>query len=257
MKAVKLLLPQKGGLKVVRPNTREYRKYRKAEQKALMKEFEQLVEKWNREKRKRVLTNYNAGHAGCIFSVEKAWKEYRDTDDFTKLYEKLQGRVKRLAEFNGKNWVNWRLSEHDFESVLWEEIWRIIRNYNGWTDFYLLETIDQALMRRCIDVQRRASKTRRGEFENGASSLESINESKPIPSNDNTEQKATNRVLVNQIINDPILTEEERRFIKIFYDNTGATFREIAEMMGYNHSETARRLLARVRKKLTRYAVNR
>ena len=69
----------------------------------------------------------------------------------------------------------------------------------------------------------------------------------------NVEKFVSDKMLVDQLIADHSLTNEERKFIEILYKNSGSSFQELAELMGFKHRESARRMLHKIRKKLIKY----
>lgn len=240
----------KGRMKVIHDDSPEYEQYREAFERAEMEYYEELVEEWEREKRRRVLTYYEPWKASLIFEVEQAWEHYQEDGDFMKVFKLLKTRVHIVASTYADNWGNWRLSYTDFEEALWYEVARIVKkSYNGYSDFYLYETVNKALDRRCMDVVRKATKTKQGRFEHSAKALP-LDFEQNYPSPENIESDVTNRVLVNQILNDPVLTKDEREFLKVYYDNPGTSFQQLADALGYKHRENTRRVFARIKKKL-------
>lgn len=124
------------------------------------------VEKENlqkyRNKKRRIESKYKDKQAklNFIYALEEKWDEYiyYGEEDFTPFYDMLQKRVEFMAKNRAKYWNGERLSYHDFESAYWEEIWRIIKDYDGYGEFYLYETILLAIKRRSHDVTRKATK---------------------------------------------------------------------------------------------------
>lgn len=55
------------------------------------------------------------------------------------------------------------------------------------------------------------------------------------------------------MINDPILTDEEQKFLKYQYIEPNSTLTEFAHQMGYSHPEKVKRLKTKIAKKLQHY----
>lgn len=61
------------------------------------------------------------------------------------------------------------------------------------------------------------------------------------------------KITVENMIADPVLTDEERAVIKYMYENPGASYSEIAEELGLSNKMKVARIIERLRKKLAHH----
>jgi hypothetical protein len=208
-----------------------------------------------RNPKKRIESQYknNQAKLNFIYALEEKWDEYLyyGEEDFTPLYNILQKRVERIAKNRAKYWKNKRISHHDFESAYWEEIWRIVKDYDGLGEFYLYETILLAINRRSHDVTRNATVKGNNRINHLA---ESLNEQIHFIPTVNIENEITTKILVEQIISDASLSDSERNLLKTIYEYPEAkTNQQLAALLGLPHRETIRRMLKRVQEKVLKY----
>lgn len=222
----------------------------------------------------RIEFSYSKKKTMMIQTLETAFFRYYDEclekNNYPESYEKhlypeLKKCVDYWSKFYAKNWLkNTRLSYSDFESEFWCTVtWEVVKYTkkiyaNKREDFFLFEIIQIALLRQGLDIVRAATKTDKGKFWHTMLSWEQQTEKwgEQTPSPVYVEKVATDKLFVSQLINDPVLTDEERRFLKALYDDPEASFQNLADVMGYSHREQARRKLRRIQKKLARYEAN-
>jgi hypothetical protein len=186
-----------------------------------------------------------------ILDIEKLWEKYaldRTEQTQQRLLKALEFTIKQKAKAWGNRWENKRLSTADFESVFYEETMKLCEKYHQYNDFYFYETFLLALQRRGLDVARQVQKGQK-KFESEVFSLK--DETAEFISNDvDIESDVLNRVLVEQILNDPSLTAQERYLLHLIYINADASYSEIAKKAGFNHHEQVRRTLNCISNKL-------
>jgi hypothetical protein len=180
-----------------------------------------------------------------ILNVEKAWERYSVNRDFTELYRLFVPVVKAKAQLCARKWESCGVSAEDFESIFWEETWRICENYRWTSDFYLSETIYESFKKREIDVVRKV--TGGGKLGHSVS----LNEQDHIGGN--VEKEVTDKLLIEQMLEEALLTEKEKQFLAAWYENPEGTLQELARSSGHKHAMEAKRIQARLRRKLEMY----
>ena len=255
----KVLVPTgEGWMKVVEKDSKEYREnYEKIMKDLEFKERLNEVGDFWAAKERRVRSTYSKAKANLIIGFEEFFElnfDYGAGDFYSKLFIKLKWCVNKWTEYYVRLWSNKRLSYPDFESIFWEEIWKIAEKHydDNTTPYFIYEKIEVALKYRGLDVVRKATNTKQGKFEHSAEALP-VDFENCYASNVNIEKEVTDRILVNQIMNDQNLSSEERQFIKTKYFYPDASFQELADLMGFDHREKARRLFQRIRDKLLVY----
>jgi hypothetical protein len=188
-----------------------------------------------------------------ILQIEKLWEDYafdRTETNLDKLVKTLKFTVKQKAEAMERRWINKRLSMADFESVFYEELWKLCDNYNHYGEFYFYETFLVAISKRGIDVTRKLT-TRKGQFETSILPLkEETVEFIPDP-RVNIEKDVINCDLVKRILTDRSLTEQEIGLLQAIYSNPETSNRELANELGFNHHEQVSRTLNKIKKKIS------
>lgn len=202
-------------------------------------------------KEKRLNQRYKPSKVRFLYNFEEAVDTYYYTEDFSIMYKMLKATIKNKALAYGTRWKSKRLSSDDFESVFWEEAWKVCDNYGG-GDYLLYETITLALERKAIDVIRKATESKQGRFERSALPLSDDFENF-YPDSIDMEGEITNKIIVEQILNDEALTPIEKRFVSTMYQNPDAPLNQLAREMGFKHHEQARRMLEGIRTKLKKY----
>jgi hypothetical protein len=186
-----------------------------------------------------------------VLDIEKLWEKYaldRTEQTQQRLLKALEFTIKQKAEAWGYRWKNKRLSIADFESVFYEEAMKLCEKYYQYNDFYFYETFLLALERRGLDVARKVQKGQ-NKFESEVFPLKDETV-EFIPNDVDIESDVLNHVLVEQILNDQVLTAQERYLLYLIYNNVDASYSEIAKKAGFNHHEQVRRMLKRISNKL-------
>jgi len=242
------------GLKILDKDSPEYRKT--IGEKAYWDERYQDRQELEANRLRRIKNSYKGRVVNLILAVEKAYEAYLDEeteDTFNRLWRLLKKSVDYWAEHFAYNWSGKWFSKEDFEEYFEDEILKEIELYDYWkSPFYLSERVRKRLEGRGYDLVRMKAKTKQGEFEH---SLGRFNEFADdiYPGKDNTEKIVVEHILIDQIMNDPSLTEQERKFLQIRYENLDASFEELAESMGFESKVKAWRLMKSIRNKLEKY----
>jgi hypothetical protein len=195
-----------------------------------------------------------------VLKIEKLWGRYALELDTIKKAQRLNSLLKELsfmlkkkAEAAGRQWHNSRLSAADFESIFFEESWKLCDNYNHYGEFYFYETLLLVLKRRGIDLVRKRTKTLRGAFELEVRRLKEEAADYIADTQTDVESSAIDSLLVTQIFNDAALTEQERRLLQAKYVNPDLSKAEVAKAAGLNHHQEVTRIFDKVRVKLAAY----
>jgi RNA polymerase sigma factor (sigma-70 family) len=168
-----------------------------------------------------------------------------DLLSFEEIHKLIHGAAKRWA----RSWQNKRIPFEDFLSVFYEKAWEVIQDYTWATDFYLYETISEAINKRGKDLVRQATRTdRRKAFHEAYSLKEGFEDFYPDPVN--VAQLVTDRLYKEQVLQDPELTDRERRVLLEVYK--GGSQREIAGKLGKDR-KTVSRTMDHLRHKLDSY----
>ncbi|MTI84277.1 MAG: hypothetical protein FH756_10300 [Firmicutes bacterium] len=201
---------------------------------------------------RRIKSVYSPGKVNLILSIEKAydvWNDEETEDNMNKLLRRFEWCVRKWAKHYWINWSKWWFTKEDFESYFWEETQKVIEFYSCNSKFYLYEQVDKKLYGRGYDFIRMNLGTKQGYFEREASRFPDGFEDK-YPSDFNPEKQVTDKLLIDQMIEEPSLTAKERKLLAILYENPDASNSELAELMGFNHREQVRRARFSIKKKL-------
>jgi len=218
----------------------------------------QLVKKVNttelfREVREEGLRKRRPYSADDILAFEKMWEEYSTNQTelaYEKLHVELSATIKANSRILGSRWNNKRISSADFESKLFEEFWKLCKTYTPNPKYYFVETFGQVLNKRKVDVIR-AFTTNQREFENSMVSLEKEEQNgHDIASDVDIENDFLSKELIDQVLNDPSLTQQEKQLLQTIYDNPDSSYREIAVLVGLNHHQQVTRSLRKIKSKL-------
>lgn len=213
-------------------------------------DYEKWREKQEENQRRQILYRmYPTWKVNLVLSVERAWKHYKKTGDFNLIHKRVNGCVNYWAGYYGRKYSRYWLCTEDFESVFWLAVKQAADQHSGY-DIYFYVGINNKLRNRGKDVLRMRLGTRQGNFEH---SLKRIPVGFDAPSPLNVEKEVTDRELVSQLLIEPSLNQQERELLYYLYENHDASFQEIADFLGFNHREKARRLLQRIAKKLELY----
>ncbi|MBT2697238.1 hypothetical protein J7E79_07415 [Bacillus sp. ISL-40] len=197
-----------------------------------------------------------------VLQVEKLWERYALALDPTEKEQRLEKLLKRLslvlkgkAKAAGAQLNNSRLSAADFESIFFEEAWKLCDSYNHYGEFYFYETFLLVLKRRSIDLIRQRTKTKQGTFELKVRQLkEEAADYLPDKQTD-VEGRALDSIVVTQILNDAALTEQERQLLRAKYESPDASKAELAQAVGLKHHYEVTRIFGSINKKLASYNI--
>lgn len=187
-----------------------------------------------------------------ILNIETLWEAYafnRNEKLMNELLKALSFTIQRKSEYWGNRWKNKRLSALDFESIFYEEAFKLCDEYEWFSNFYFYETLLLIFERRATDFTRKI-KTRRGRFEANILPL-TDKAAEFLPNNIDVEQEVLNRSLVNQIFNEEALTIQEKQLLQEIYKNPDGSYKEWAEAIGLKHHQQVIRMLQRIKCKLT------
>ncbi|HFJ9408619.1 TPA: hypothetical protein ACLBZV_001428 [Bacillus cereus] len=165
------------------------------------------------------------------------------------LLQALDYSIKKNSTWLECNWKSKGLSQADFESVFYEEAWKLCDTYDWYSDFYFYETFLVAIKNRGINITRKLI-TKKGEFERNVLPLKEESAEFIADTRVDIETKVINGDLVERILNDSSLTEQERILLQAIYNNPDTSYRKLAVAVGLNHHEQVTRLLSRIRRKL-------
>lgn len=182
-----------------------------------------------------------------IQNMEEAWDRYCYTGDFIELFNKISAVISDCIKHYLDGWRSCGLSDSDFEGEFWERVWKIIAAYDGTGDFFLYETIIQAIYSRGKDIVKRAVKRQK------TFSVWKQFYDETICDQTDIDKDITDKLLVDQLMSEWKLTTPEREFLDALYLNPGISFENIRKLMGLNHKETARRMLNRIKEKVVHY----
>lgn len=191
-----------------------------------------------------------------VLQVEKLWENYaltRSEIAQDKLLKHLTEILRNKARAWGRRWNNCKLSAADFESVFFEEAWKLSDSYIHYGDFYFYETLILALERRAIDVVRKQTRTKRGTFEVEIRRLKEETADYLADININVEGNVIDRCVVTQMLNDDTLTEQEQQLLLAKYEYPNASMIELARGVRLKHHEEVRRTFNRISKKMSHY----
>ncbi|KEF39988.1 hypothetical protein M670_01012 [Schinkia azotoformans MEV2011] len=150
---------------------------------------------------------------------------------------------------------NCRLSYHDFQSVLYEKAWKIIDDYSPHGKWYLYEHLQRGLHQACVDFLRREGLTKdrtshiNAEFHRTTGLSENNQESDLFDLEES--------VLFSKSIKEVLATLEadELKVFNIFLDSDNieeVTLDVICHEMGLKHRQQAKRILDRLKVKLSK-----
>lgn len=193
-----------------------------------------------------------------VLQIESLWEEYaikRSEHAQEKLLKQLSYTMKQKAKAWGYHWNNSKLSAADFESVFFEEAWKLCDKYNHYGDFYFYETLLLVLKRRAIDVIRKQTKTRKGAFEVEIGMLKEEAADYLADERIDVEGSVLDSLLITQILNDDTLTIKERRLLQVKFELPNVSMTELAKKARLNHHEEVRRSLNKIGKKVAHYTI--
>ncbi|MEH6429207.1 hypothetical protein V7759_06995 [Bacillus sp. H7(2023)] len=189
----------------------------------------------------RLLINYRYACYGFDKEIEEQALHH--------LLQALDYSIKQNSTWLECNWKSKGLSHADFESIFYEEAWKLCDNYDWYSDFYFYETFLVAIKNRRINITRKLI-TKKGEFEGNVLPLKEETAEFIADTRVDIETDIINSDLVARILNDSSLTEQERILLQAIYHNPDTSYRKLAEVVGLNHHEKVTRSLIRIKRKL-------
>ncbi|MCM2982298.1 hypothetical protein M3599_15335 [Niallia circulans] len=196
-------------------------------------------------KRKSDKVNY-------ILQIEKLWEKYafnRNEENLNKLVRSLKLTINRKADAMESKWRITGLCKADFESVYYEELWKLCDNYNHYGEFYFYETFLLVIRNRSIDVTRKLT-TKKGTFQKNILPLKEEVAKAMKDLRTDIEKEVINRDLVHGIFSDKSLSTQELKLLQAIYSNPNSSYRELATELGLNSHKEVTRMLSKIKKKL-------
>lgn len=211
------------------------------------------------ERKRKGLLQRNPQKAEYILKVERVWEKYalafgreQRAHLLDSLLREFQFVIQKKAKAMARKWGSKKIPEADFEHAFWITAWQLCEErYNHYTEFYLYETLLLALERKGMDIIRKHTKTKKRAL-NTASVRLHEKAAYLFPSDEDIEKQVTDRMLVEQILSDEVLTSDERLLLETIYQNPDLSYRAISREIGTHH-EQVKRNLERIRRKLQHY----
>lgn len=188
----------------------------------------------------RLVNAYGTQEARFILNVEEAWDRYAYYEDFGNLLHFVERRINFYARRNAAKFYGYGLTFDDFKQTYLIELWRLAKSHNGVTDEYdryLYEKFHNALIRRGLDIVRKAARIFNHE-------ITSVGLFAEIPAQDNTESDVLTRLIIRS------MPYKERRVLSALYDNPDASNREIARRAGLRCHKQVPQTVERIRRLL-------
>ena len=194
------------------------------------------------------LEHYSKGKKELAEDVERALM----ANDLEKVLTIVKFSLQKKAKNYGEKWLNYWLDASDFESAFWEESRKIVGNFS-WTGgngkFLLYETLLLAWDREAKDVTRKATRTYKGRvFHTALPLADEFERFYPDPTV-NIEETVTNKLVIEQFMNEQVITPNERMLLQAMIAFPGSTLRELASMLNLSKN-TVSRMNCRIGKKL-------
>ncbi|MFB7140953.1 hypothetical protein ACFCYN_14975 [Gottfriedia sp. NPDC056225] len=213
---------------------------------------ETVYEFWDRKER-RIEKIFRKGKVDLIKAVERIYDNELPDDACNRICKIFNSTVIASARRWSHNAQSSgiRLYVDDFEEVFWKAVLDMIwYDYDSRSDFWLYEHIMKKMRSNALDLIKWAKRDKRVN-DYTAASIEEMQIADQQTSS--IENNVTDTLLVQQIMNDPSLSENERVLLRFLYDKPEATLRDISKELGLGHPQKASRLLEKVQKKLTKY----
>jgi hypothetical protein len=195
-----------------------------------------------------------------VLQIEKLWERYALELDTAKKERHLETILKMLsltikgkARATGARWNNSRLSAADFESIYFEEAWKLCDNYSHYGEFYFYETLLLVLKRRGIDLIRKQTTTHQGAFELKVRRLKEEAADYLPDAQVDVEGSALNSILVTRMLTVSSLTKQERELLRVKFHNPDLSKVELARAIGLKHHQEVTRLFKRLKIKLAAF----
>lgn len=141
----------------------------------------------------------------------------------------------------------------DFESEFWFTAWQVAE-HGGWKGHFFADTLlgkNGALEKRARELIRHAYREKRRHYHTALSLNDEL--VKYVKDPFDLEEEVTNKLFIEQMVNDPELSDAERRLLLAVLDDHEASLSELADRLGFKHKEQVRRVLLRLRKKLGKW----
>lgn len=185
------------------------------------------------------LEHYSKGKRELAEDVERALL----SNDLEKALSLVKYPLQKKAESYGRKWLNYWLDASDFESAFWEESRKIVGNFSwtgGYGKFLLYETLLLAWDREAIDVTKKATRTNKGRVFHTALPLSDEFEKYYPDPNVNIEETVTNKLVIEQFMNEQVITPMERKLLQAIIAFPGSTLRELSSMLNLNKNTISR-----------------
>lgn len=221
------------------------------------KEFtEELLLAWKRDEfhnksNNLIKKNFNKKQQKLLWSLEDAYNHAVLTDEYDALYDELLKVIKFWSEYYYCTCYNLRLDYGDFFEVMINAAVDTTNKYSSNSDFSLFQTLQLVLKNRGIDLIRKAKANKRAIWHKAARLPDNFDTT--YADDFNLENAVVQKILLEKIFKDPSLTEEERKLLKLMYDDPNITLDELANRMEWGYREKVRRTLKRIRMKLQKY----
>lgn len=189
-----------------------------------------------------------------ILQIEKLLTDYRYStysmdrivEKQNKLFTALDFTVKKKADTYYRYWKAKGIDRDSFLSSFYDTTWKLSNSYEWYGDFYFYETLLLAINRTALNVIKSHTRTNKRQVNNNLYQLDNATNTAVI---DDMEGDILVRVLIGQLLDDPLFTDKEKQLFIARYNNPNASQLELARILGYSHHEPIRRLLANFKNK--------
>lgn len=171
---------------------------------------------------------------------------YQVTEDFNPLGKRIQSIIRGKARKYANLYRNRRLYEDDFESEFWVVAWELASetHYDGGTPY--LDKLNRRLDSRAISVVRKTYTEKRRAFHEALP----LDKCQDMKAPNSVENHVTDKLLIEQMANDPDLTDQERAMFHLLSDDPDMTLQELADELGLSGRMQASRVRDRLFSKL-------
>lgn len=192
----------------------------------------------------RVYKTYHFSKARFIENVESVWA-WTEGEEFDGLYRILKKTLEGKSRMWERKYRNAGITFDEFHSVMLAKAWELSLSYNPQdTDFLYYEILLPSLHNAVIDFLRREKRYRRCNVSNGQD-VDSV-----MP---DIADSVVDRLTVQQLLQDNVLTVEERILLCAMYDSDGR-IGTVYRQLGYSRMQY-RRMIQKIRRKVTDYDV--
>ncbi|MDQ1913281.1 hypothetical protein RAC89_23065 [Paenibacillus sp. GD4] len=203
----------------------------------------------------RLRRKYSAAKVAFIWAVERAYED----GDLSLMYDLLKNEIRSKAEYYERRYSSKRISRHDFESAFIAELGRLGSRELTNREFTVYEALQRGYTARAIDVVRAETGRRGNKIVSGQKAFESdllpYNEitEKSLRQGRSLEDEATDRDLIDAMLNEKTLTGDERKLFMALVNDPDASLRELAMVCGFSDHKKTKRTLDGLRGKLVKY----